>query len=191
MTFDLLLQPHLTSCCRQNLSVEVVNRLQREEKTCPYCRASKWSTELNEEFQRKVQRLRVFCPHVDNGCEWEGQLKRFERHIRSCPMGHPLETTRLCTIMSKYEDRCRYYLASLPDHPSPRKRLHTEYYAQRGRESLGIRLNIDRVTYIRIRQRKTKLHEAAEKGDVEAVEKLLTDTSININSPTEMVRLHP
>ena len=57
--------------------------------------------------------------------------------------------------------------------------------------SLGIRLNIDRVTCIRIRQRKTKLHEAAEKGDVGAVEKLLTDTSININSPTEMVRLHP
>ena len=93
--------------------------------------------------------------------------------------------------MSKYVARCRYYLASFPDPPSPRKRLYTKYCAQRGRESLGIRLDIDRVTYIRIRQRKTKLHEATEKGDVGAVEKLLTDTSININSPTEMVRLHP
>ena len=61
---------------------------------------------------------------------------------------------------------------------------------ERQREGLGTRLDIDRVTCNRNGQGKTRLHEAAAKGDVEAVEKLLTDTSININSPTEMVRLH-
>ena len=96
VTFGLLLKPYVTSCCRQNLSVEAVNRLQREKKKCPLCRASKWSAQFNEEFERKVQRLRVFCPHVDRGCKWEGQLKKFDRHIRSCPMGYPLEPTRLC-----------------------------------------------------------------------------------------------
>ena len=61
---------------------------------------------------------------------------------------------------------------------------------ERERESLGARLGIDSVTWNRNGQGKTRLHEAAEKGDVEEVEKILTDTSININSHIEMVRLH-
>ena len=58
------------------------------------------------------------------------------------------------------------------------------------REGLRTRLDIDRVTCNRFRQGKTKLHEAAWKGDAGAVEKILTDAFININSHTEMVRLH-
>ena len=67
---------------------------------------------------------------------------------------------------------------------------YTQKIVHRERESLGTRQDIDRVNCNRNGQGKTKLHEAAEKGDVEAVEKLLTDTSININSHTKMVRLH-
>ena len=93
VTFGLMLQPHLTSCCQQNISVEAVNRLQREKKTCPLCRASKWSTKINKEFRYEVQRLRVFCPHVDHGCKWEGALEMFDRHVHSCLMGYPLEPT--------------------------------------------------------------------------------------------------
>ena len=93
VTYYLMLKPHRTSCCQQNLSIEAVNRLQRENKKCPLCREPKWSTELNEKFEHEVQRLRVFCPHVDNGCEWEGQLEAFDKHVQSCPMGYPLAPT--------------------------------------------------------------------------------------------------
>ena len=51
-------------------------------------------------------------------------------------------------------------------------------------------IHTNRVTCNRGQQGRTRLHEAAEKGDIEVVEKLLSDTSININSHTEMVRLH-
>ena len=101
VTFGLLLQPHLTSCCGQNLSAEAVNRLQREKKTCPLCREPKWSTELNKEFEREVQKLRVFCPHVDRGCKWEGQVKMFDRHIHSCLMSYPLEPTGFVHMSKK------------------------------------------------------------------------------------------
>ena len=57
------------------------------------------------------------------------------------------------------------------------------------RKGLGKRLGIYIVTCNRNHQGKTRLHEAAKMGDIEAVEKLLTDTSININSHSEMVRL--
>ena len=101
VTFGLLLQPHRTSCCRQNLSVEAVNRLQREKKTCPLCREPKWSTELNREFECEVQKLCVFCPYVDRGCKWEGQVKTFDRHVCSCNMSYQLEPTGFVHISKK------------------------------------------------------------------------------------------
>ena len=97
VTCDLLLQPHLTSCCRQNLSQGAVARLQREKKTCPLCRESEWRTEFNEELQRKVGVLRVFCPNVDRGCQWQGYLHGFDGHVQTCstrdaPLSKPRKT---------------------------------------------------------------------------------------------------
>ena len=113
VTFGLLLQPHCTSCCRQNLSVEAVNRLQREKTKCPLCREPKWSIELNKEFEREVQRLRVFCPHVDRGCKWEGQLKMFDRHVRSCLMSYPLESTGFVDMSKKLDIDIALSMSSL------------------------------------------------------------------------------
>ena len=93
VTFGLLLQPHITSCCGQNLSVEAVNRLQREKQACPLCREPKWSTELNEELEHEIQKLHVFCPHIDRGCKWEGQLQTFDRHVCSCLLSYPPQPT--------------------------------------------------------------------------------------------------
>ena len=84
VTFYLMLQPHRTSCCRQNMLQEVASILQRERKTCPMCRAEEWRTELNKELQEEVQVLRVFCPHVDRGCQWQGELRHFSSHVQSC-----------------------------------------------------------------------------------------------------------
>ena len=87
VTFGLLLQPHRTSCCgKQHLSELAVVRIKEEGGGCPLCRASQWGTEIDEEFQHKVQALCVFCAHVDRGCEWKGMVREFDTHVVSCPM---------------------------------------------------------------------------------------------------------
>ena len=86
VTYDVMLQPHLTSCCQQNLSQGAANRLQKDRKTCPLCRAKEWKAELNKELQEKVNVLQVFCRHVDRGCQWQGELRQFSSHVQSCPM---------------------------------------------------------------------------------------------------------
>ena len=86
VTFDLMLQPHLTSCCRQHMSQEVVSVLQRERKACPLCRAQCWNTVLDKALQQRVSSLLVFCCHVDRGCRWQGELSAFHHHMESCPM---------------------------------------------------------------------------------------------------------
>ena len=86
MTYGLLLQPHLTSCCGKHLSQEATTRIQREGGACPLCKTPRWGTVLNKHFQRQVNALHVFCRHEDRGCEWYGELSYFERHVQSCPM---------------------------------------------------------------------------------------------------------
>ena len=82
---DLLLKPHLTSCCGNHISLKAANRLKREGRTCPLCKEQSWSTVLNKRFQREVKSLPVFCRHVDRGCEWQGDLAAFHKHVESCP----------------------------------------------------------------------------------------------------------
>ena len=87
VTFSLLVQPHRTSCCRkQPLSELAVVRIKKERGKCPLCRASQWETEIDEEFKHKVQTLRVFCAHMDSGCQWKGMVREFDTHVASCPM---------------------------------------------------------------------------------------------------------
>ena len=96
VTFGLLLQPQLTSCCGKHLSQEAATRIQRGGGACPLCKMPRWSTVLNKHFQRQVNQLRVFCHHEDQECGWQGELSDLKRHIQSCPMrDQPLMTELL------------------------------------------------------------------------------------------------
>ena len=96
MTFGLLLQPHLTSCCGKHLSQEAAIRIQGERGACPLCNEPDWSTVLNKHFKRQLYALRVFCRHEVRGCGWQGELSDLERHVQSCVMGDgPLMTELL------------------------------------------------------------------------------------------------
>ena len=86
VTLCLLLQPHLTTCCGTHLSQEAANKIMRDKKPCPLCKASNWMTMLDKFFQRRVMELHVFCTHNERGCGWQGALSDLERHVQSCPM---------------------------------------------------------------------------------------------------------
>ena len=86
VTFGLLLEPHLTSCCGKHLSQEAATRIQRERGACPLCKAPRLSTVLNKHFQRQVKSLCVFCHHEERVCGWQGKLGTLDSHAQSCPM---------------------------------------------------------------------------------------------------------
>ena len=84
VTFDLLLQPHLTSCCGMHISQQAATRIKEEKGPCPLCANQHWNTVLNKHFRRQVKSFHVFCCYEDRGCEWQGELARYEEHISSC-----------------------------------------------------------------------------------------------------------
>ena len=85
VTFELLLEPQLTSCCGHHLSLEASTRLQREGKACALCNETGWSMMLDKFYRRRVHELRVRCPHRGSGCDWVGEVNGVERHADCCP----------------------------------------------------------------------------------------------------------
>ena len=79
---DLLLEPHLTSCCGRNISQQAVAEIQKRRGKCPLCNAIPLSTILHKDLQREVKRIRVFC---DNQCSWQGELSALDYHLQFCP----------------------------------------------------------------------------------------------------------
>ena len=87
VTTNLMLQPYLTSCCGQHLSLETVIKLKGEDGPCPLCKMHKqqWSTTLDKYFLREVNSLQVFCYHKNRGCTWQGNLIELDFHLQDCP----------------------------------------------------------------------------------------------------------
>ena len=92
VTYDVLLQPHLTMCCGKHLSQKAATRIRKEGVACPMCATPQCSTVLNKHFRRQVNNLRVFCFHKDRGCRWQGVLSSIEDHVHSCPMKNNLDS---------------------------------------------------------------------------------------------------
>ena len=86
VSFELLLEPQLTSCCGNHLSIEAATRLQREGKPCPMCNGEQWQCMLDKNHRRKVHQVRVHCWHKDNGCGWVGEINGLKPHADSCEL---------------------------------------------------------------------------------------------------------
>ena len=86
VSFELLLEPQLTSCCGHHLSIEAATRLQREGRACPMCNGEQWQYMIDKNHRRKVHQVRVHCWHKDNGCGWVGEINGLKRHADSCEL---------------------------------------------------------------------------------------------------------
>ena len=85
VTFELLLDPHQTTCCGNHLSLKAVSRLQRDEKPCPMCKEPHLTTMPDKFHKRRVIAVRVRCPHSPSGCEWVGEVGVAKQHAEGCP----------------------------------------------------------------------------------------------------------
>ena len=88
VTFELLLDPHLTACCGNHLSQRAVTRLKNEGKPCPICKEPDLATMLDKFHRRKVCEVKVHCPHSPSGCEWVGEVGDLIHHTQTCLKQH-------------------------------------------------------------------------------------------------------
>jgi hypothetical protein len=119
VTFELLLNPHQTTCCGHHLSEKAVNRLQREGKPCPMCKESKLVTIPDKFFKRKASAIHIRCPYKDSECEWVGEVGGSKQHIAVCPK-RPWECEH-CDFTSTFDvgiqhiEQCTKYPVPCPN----------------------------------------------------------------------------
>ena len=117
VTFELLRDPKQTECCGHHLSGNVVTRLQQEGKPCPLCNDPNFTVISDKHFKRKVEELKVHCPHKRNGCAWEGQLGNLDPHSKSCPK-RPWQCQH-CGFRGTYDIGTSNHLPSCTKYPEP------------------------------------------------------------------------
>ena len=117
VSFELLLEPQLTSCCGNHLSIEAATRLQREGRACPMCNGEQWQYMLDKNHRRKVHQVRVHCWHKDNGCGWVGEINGLKRHADSCEL-RPWEC-KFCGLKCTYGEGERKHWPTCRKFPEP------------------------------------------------------------------------
>ena len=117
VSFELLLEPQLTSCCGHHLSLEVTIRLKDEGRACPLCNGEQWQCMLDKNCRRKVHQLRVHCWHMDNGCGWVGEIYGLKVHADSCDK-RPWEC-KYCGLKCMYGEGEGRHWPTCPKFPKP------------------------------------------------------------------------
>ena len=117
VTFEVLRDPHQTTCCGNHISATAGARLQREGKPCPMCKEPNFTTHTDKYFKRVVNGLKVRCPHKGSGCEWMGDLGSLDQHTNSCPK-RPWQC-QYCDFTATYDVGGNEHLPQCPEFPEP------------------------------------------------------------------------
>ena len=73
--------PHLLDCCGAKYCGVCITRVKTAGQPCPLCK-EQFNTMLDKGFGRQVLELKVYCSKRSDGCEWKGELRHVERHVR-------------------------------------------------------------------------------------------------------------
>ena len=85
VSMELLLDPQQTDCCGHHFTRAIAERLRREKKPCPMCKAP-LATRPDKFHKRRVKETEVRCLYrARGGCEWVGQLGNLRDHVTGCP----------------------------------------------------------------------------------------------------------
>ena len=81
----ILRQPHLISCCGQNYCQQCIQKVLGQHKPCPLCNMEPFTTLHNKGLERALADLKVTCVSREQGCEWVGELRSYEKHLNLDP----------------------------------------------------------------------------------------------------------
>jgi hypothetical protein len=89
---DVLVAPHLITCCGECVCKKCIDSHQqreaaiREDKKplCPFCRKAEFKLIENLDLKKSIGKLKVYCLYRKSGCMWSGKLQDGEAHLQEC-----------------------------------------------------------------------------------------------------------
>ena len=82
----VMTEPHLTDCCGQHFCLGCLERWYQSRgfKQCPHCRSIAFDHIVNLPLKRKINRLDVYCPNKEKGCQVATELGQLKAHLGKC-----------------------------------------------------------------------------------------------------------
>ena len=79
----VLRDARLTECCGQHFCDSCLTNWLKRQKTCPHCRKLRFQSMINKEKIREINDLRIRCTNREKGCDWVGEMRLLEDHLKS------------------------------------------------------------------------------------------------------------
>ena len=101
-------QPHLLSCCGHNFCKDCIAHIMADSQPCPLCKSNSFTMLRNQDLERALAQLEVSCVNSKLGCDWTGELGRYDQHLNVSP-----EDDKAMLVGCKYvELECSYKCGS-------------------------------------------------------------------------------
>ena len=78
---NILVNPHLVSCCGHNFCEDCIERVKASNGACPMCKERRYQSFIDKKCLRIINGLQVYCTNKDKGCQWKGELKNLSTHL--------------------------------------------------------------------------------------------------------------
>ena len=69
-------------CCNHHCCLSCFRELQQNAKSCHFCNKSSVDAVTDGSLQAHIQELAIYCPHKRSGCQWKGEVRGAEAHLR-------------------------------------------------------------------------------------------------------------
>ena len=152
-------EPHLLSCCGKKVCFLCITRIKNNRQACPHCRENDFNTMLDKDFNRQVLNLQVYCSKRIEGCEWRGDLRQLEKHLKEDCMSAEVPCQWKCGLKLTRKDIEKHEQDECPLRP-------TEVRLMRAIDKMEDRLGkleaVNKGQVEEIKQLKEKLRESEE-----------------------------
>ena len=76
-------EPQQVSCCGKVYCKTCIEESRKRSLSCPNCRGS--STVFSDRLsERRIKTLKLSCKNEEDGCQWNGTVEEYQRHLESC-----------------------------------------------------------------------------------------------------------
>ena len=80
--FEILQEPHLTTCCGNHHICKVcLEKVRNTSGTCPLCQMNPFTGFIDKRFERQLNEFKVYCLNKKEGCQWIGGFGKIHQHL--------------------------------------------------------------------------------------------------------------
>ncbi len=82
---QIIREPHQVTCCGKKFCKACIEHIKAIKKPCPTCNEEEFSNFPDKGLKQSLYGLKVHCSHQKDGCEWTGELGKFNEHLNTDP----------------------------------------------------------------------------------------------------------